>query len=165
VADITDAVAALKVHDLPTAQSILAQVLKADPGNAEAWYLLSYAVDQPDRVIFCLKKCLEFNPDHIAAANRLRGLTTPIASAALVKTLPGQVQVQAQTQAAQLTPAAKPWIFSTEAKLITFLFMLPLWAVIEIADPHEMPIAKIAALFVLIGYIFLCGWIGFSALM
>lgn len=61
MSSLQDARDALDVGDNTTAQAIIADVLKVDQNNAEAWFLLSEAVEGDRKLIF-LNKALKLNP-------------------------------------------------------------------------------------------------------
>lgn len=63
-----------KVGQRTEAKKILSQLVRDDPRNARAWYILSQVVEQPERQIFCLKKVLEIDPGNTKAVQRLQKL-------------------------------------------------------------------------------------------
>lgn len=65
------AIAALKAGDQQAGKDLLRKVLKENPKNAHAWYLMSFVVDEKERAVYCIKKCLEFSPGNHAAIKRL----------------------------------------------------------------------------------------------
>ncbi len=71
------AIDAYRSGDKVTARRILSQVVRQEPGNARAWYLLSQVVDQSDQAVFCLKKVLEIDPSNGQALERLERLQPP----------------------------------------------------------------------------------------
>ena len=58
------------------AQILLTQVLKDDPDNAQAWYLLSLLVDSPTKKQAYLQKATALDPAHERAQQQLDQLTT-----------------------------------------------------------------------------------------
>lgn len=56
------------------AKKILAQVVKQEPKNTRAWYLLSYVVDDKEQAIYCVNKVLEVDPSNEQATARLQEL-------------------------------------------------------------------------------------------
>jgi hypothetical protein len=60
--------------DYNSARKLLTQVVKEDPKNARAWYLLSQVVDKKEHSIYCLEKALEIDPDNLQVSQRLRQL-------------------------------------------------------------------------------------------
>lgn len=64
---------AIEKGDHLDAQSIVAQILREDPRNAEAWMLLGEAVAGDRRELF-LRKALQLDPDLTIARDRLAEL-------------------------------------------------------------------------------------------
>ena len=60
---------------------LLAQYIRINPDSEEAWFLLSYAVQEPNKKIECIQRVLKINPDNSQARQRLKKLfdTTPLA--------------------------------------------------------------------------------------
>ncbi len=88
---IDKAIAEAKSGNKAGAKKILVQVVKNEPSNAQAWYLLSWVVDEKEQIIYCLNKVLEIIPDNSQAKARLRKLqeeSTPIPSIQLQTTTP-----------------------------------------------------------------------------
>ncbi|MGD2027207.1 MAG: hypothetical protein PVI99_05265, partial [Anaerolineales bacterium] len=56
------------------AREILIEVLREDPGNAQAWFMLSYAAQKTDKKIYALQQTLRLAPDYEKALNRLKKL-------------------------------------------------------------------------------------------
>ena len=52
--------------------AILQSILQVDDTNADAWWLVANAVDEPEEARAALRKVLEYQPDH-AQAQRLLG--------------------------------------------------------------------------------------------
>ena len=73
---IQQAFEAGKAGDKESAKKLLSQVVKQDPQNARAWYLLSQVVDKDEQATYCLEKALEANPDNIRVAQRLQQIRT-----------------------------------------------------------------------------------------
>jgi hypothetical protein len=66
--------AALMQGDKTTARAELATVLRADPGNAQAWLLMSGIVTTPEQQRDCLARVLAIEPDNPAARRGLAAL-------------------------------------------------------------------------------------------
>ena len=64
---------AIEKGDNVEAQSIVAQILRDDPNNAEAWMILSEAVSGDRKELF-LRKALQLNPELEIAQERLAQL-------------------------------------------------------------------------------------------
>jgi cytochrome c-type biogenesis protein CcmH/NrfG len=59
------------------AEEIQAEVVRQEPGNTRAWYLLSQEVEQPAQGVDCLKRVLAIDPDNVQAKrDELRRLRT-----------------------------------------------------------------------------------------
>lgn len=56
------------------ARPILSAFLRSNPNNAQAWYLLSYALDDPQRRQYALRQALRLDPQFERAQKRLRTL-------------------------------------------------------------------------------------------
>ena len=66
---------AIEKGDHVEAQSLVAQILRDDPRNAEAWMILGEAVSEDrDRHVLFLRKALQLNPDLEPAQERLAEL-------------------------------------------------------------------------------------------
>ena len=65
------AMAEAKLGNKKKAKEILAGVVRQEPGNARAWYLLSQVVEQPVQAEDCLKRVLAIEPDNQQARERL----------------------------------------------------------------------------------------------
>ncbi len=64
---------AIEKGDRVEAQSIVAQILRDDPKNAEAWMVLGEAVSGERQVLF-LRKAVQLDPDLKIAQDRLEAL-------------------------------------------------------------------------------------------
>jgi hypothetical protein len=80
-ASIQEAMQKANAGNIQSAQTILASIVRQEPRNARAWYLLSQVIGDPNREIDCLKKVLEIEPNNQQAKVRLQKLqqvNTPI---------------------------------------------------------------------------------------
>jgi hypothetical protein len=78
---IQEAVQKAESGDLQSAQTILASVLRQEPRNVRAWYLLSQVVGDRNREIDCLQKVLEIEPNSQqakAGLQKLQQLNLPV---------------------------------------------------------------------------------------
>lgn len=71
---IKQAVTQAKTGNKAGAKQILSQVVKKEPGNTRAWYLLSQVVESKEQAIYCLKKVLEVDPANEQAIKRLNSI-------------------------------------------------------------------------------------------
>lgn len=67
---------ALAAGNKRKAQALIADVLKAEPANGEAWYLLGEATDDNRKEVY-LKRAVQLLPNHAQANQRLKELTAP----------------------------------------------------------------------------------------
>jgi hypothetical protein len=67
------------------AQRFLAQVIRVDPNNEEAWLWMSRVVDNPLQKAECLQKVLQLNPDNQWAADQLAELQATASAPAPVE--------------------------------------------------------------------------------
>jgi len=66
-----EAILAAKEGDKDSAREILSQIVRNDPLNARAWYLLSQVVDDNEKAIFCLEQVLKIDPGHSQTIKRI----------------------------------------------------------------------------------------------
>src|SRR4030067_121117 len=71
---IEKAITEAKSGNRTGAKKLLAQVVRKEPSNAQAWYLLSRLVEEKEQIIYCLKKVLEIMPDNSQVKARLKKL-------------------------------------------------------------------------------------------
>lgn len=76
---LTEARAALGRGDLDATRAALTQVLRQDPGNAQAWLLMSGVVATPEQKRDCLERVLRADPNNTAARRGLEMLAAPAA--------------------------------------------------------------------------------------
>lgn len=68
---IQQAVTEARAGNKANARAILSRVVKQEPGNARAWYLLSQAVEKQEQAIYCLEQILKIQPDNSQVKERL----------------------------------------------------------------------------------------------
>ena len=105
---IQEAIQKAKSGDLQSAQIILASVLRQEPRNARAWYLLSQVIGDRNREIDCLKKVLEIEPNN------------PQAKARLQKLQQGEAPIQRQ----YATPLIRPTPKKNKASNLLIFFLV-----------------------------------------
>jgi micrococcal nuclease len=71
---IEKAVAEAKSGNKAGAKKILVHVVRQEPGNAQAWYVLSRVVEEKEQIIYCLNQVLRIIPDSPQARARLKKL-------------------------------------------------------------------------------------------
>lgn len=64
----------VKAGKTKSARGLIIEVLREDPNNAQAWYMLSFAVPRVDRQIYALQQTIQLVPDHQKAIDRLKKL-------------------------------------------------------------------------------------------
>ena len=69
--DFQQAIEMTRSGDKIGAQKKIAELLKADPNNAHAWYLLSLLVDSDQKRAVYLSKVVSLNPNHEKAVEQL----------------------------------------------------------------------------------------------
>jgi thioredoxin-like negative regulator of GroEL len=156
--------------DRTTARSILAAVVKEEPSNSQAWYMLSFMVDKVEQVIHCLNQAIKFDPMNSQISERLRQFQAQNKSITPVQQVQStqQVrQVQPAQPARQVQPAQqvakqntglfvtnqKEWYREPLFKFFTFLFFTPAWVLIMVTDPEESTTNKIGAVVI---QVFMC---------
>src|SRR5512138_2210559 len=96
---LQEAVTLIKSGDRQKGQQLLAELLRQDPGNENAWLWMSTLVSADKRRL-CLEKALSINPGNLQAQKLLAQLkATETASAP---------QPMAQPQSKQVEPAPAP---------------------------------------------------------
>jgi len=96
------------------ARPILAAFLRADPKNAQAWYLLSYALEDPQRKQYALRQALRADPLFERAQKRLRALRAEPEPMPPAKLKPPAKTAPLPPLPTEATPA---YIFPTEQGL------------------------------------------------
>lgn len=75
---IQQAITQAKAGNKLEAKKILSQVVKQEPQNAHAWYLLSHVVDEQEQAEYCLEKVVAIQPENARAKNRLAQIKAPL---------------------------------------------------------------------------------------
>lgn len=65
---------AIRANDIAGARNLLAALVKAQPGNEEAWLMLARVLERDDQTIYCLRRALKINPGNSSAARWLSSL-------------------------------------------------------------------------------------------
>lgn len=86
----------LKAGDKATAQSILIPILKVEPNNAEAWYLLAFTLPDQERRLECFNEVLRIDPNNQAAKKQIARLTTPQPAAGMAHVQPAAYNPSSQ---------------------------------------------------------------------
>ncbi len=72
----------VKETRLEEARVLLAEIIRRDPNNEQAWHLLSFALTDPDQQAYALRRVLAINPENRAARSqlsRIAGAASPSA--------------------------------------------------------------------------------------
>jgi tetratricopeptide (TPR) repeat protein len=65
------AIHAAKQGDTETARNILAGIVREEPQDPHAWYLLSQVIGDHEKAIFCLEQVIKIDPNNTKAKKRL----------------------------------------------------------------------------------------------
>ena len=57
--------------------SLLVSIIKASPDTADAWYLMGFAVDDPQKRLYAFRQVLRINPAHEGARRQVARLLNP----------------------------------------------------------------------------------------
>jgi hypothetical protein len=68
---LQQAITAIKSGDKKTGQQLLAEVIKSDPGNENAWLWMSDVVEHDENRLYCLRQVLLINPNNQIAKKGL----------------------------------------------------------------------------------------------
>ncbi|MGD2205216.1 MAG: ABC transporter permease subunit [Anaerolineae bacterium] len=77
---LEEALELLNADKGPKASAILAQLLNRDPNNERAWHMLSFALVDPEKRAYALRRVLQINPDNRAARAQLKRISEEIAA-------------------------------------------------------------------------------------
>ena len=68
---LQQAIVATRAGRTDVAQALLTQLIRENPDQANAWFLLGHIVDAPERQTLYLRKTIELEPGHAIAKQRL----------------------------------------------------------------------------------------------
>ena len=108
---LQDGIAAARAGDIPRAQSLLSQVVQADPASEQGWWWLGFCMTAPDQREFCFRRVLALNPDHASARRQLDEIARLAASpdgAAVVKGPAAGTEAAAPAPARPASPEPRP---------------------------------------------------------
>ncbi len=77
---LQQAITAIKAGDKATAQRLLAEIIKAEPDNENAWLWMSSTLEHDENKKQCLQQVLKINPNHQLAQQGLAQLQQKPAS-------------------------------------------------------------------------------------
>ncbi len=98
-ATLQDAIAAVRAGETERAQLLAAEVIRDNPDDANAWYLLSQMVDSDARRAIYLHKALALEPEHSRARAEFDAL--PAAAVASLSDAPAAEPVEAEIVVAE----------------------------------------------------------------
>lgn len=115
---LQQAIVATRAGRANEAQMLLTQLLREEPDDANAWFLLSHLVDSGERQSLYLQKTLAIDPDHELAKQHLIQLQT--AETVLpAQITPPEIPDLNLTEEAPVTPAASDGGPESETKAAT----------------------------------------------
>lgn len=168
--ELQQAKLAYQKGDRATARSILVVIVKNDPSNSQAWYMLSFMVDNSEQVVHCLNQAIKFDPMNNQIRERLTQFQTQSKPVAPVQPIQ-QVRPVQSIQPAQQVAKQKTGLFVTNQKewyreplfkFFTFLFFTPIWVLIMLTDPDESTMNKAGAVAIQLFFCMIATWILFS---
>ncbi len=74
---LQQAIVATRAGRTDIAQHLLTQLLRENPEDANAWFLMGHIVDTPDRQALYLQKAVALDPDHAIAKQQLMQIEEP----------------------------------------------------------------------------------------
>ena len=174
--ELQKAKAAYQKGDRATARSILAAIVKEEPSNSQAWYMLSFTVDKVEQVIHCLNQAIKFDPMNSQISERLNQFQAQGKSTAPVQPIQQVQPIQPVQSIQQVRPVQqvakqkaglfitnqKEWYREPLFKFLTFLFFTPGWVLIMLTDPEESTTNKIGAVAIQLFFCMIGTWLLFS---
>lgn len=152
--------------DRTTARSILAAVVKNDPSNSQAWFMLSFMVDKTEQVVHCLNQAIKFDPMNSQIRERLAQFQTqnkpvvPVQPAQQVRPVQSVQPAQqvAKQKSGLFVTNQKEWYREPLFKFFTFLFFTPIWVLIMLTDPEESTMNKVGAVAIQVFFCMIATW-------
>jgi peroxiredoxin len=139
----------LRAGRLPEARAALIQVLNADPESPQAWWLLSFAVDEPERKIECMQRFLRLRPDNARARERLSQLQADAgrgqAPAVAVPAAKPSASVTGQTAVREARGPVRPKRLPWTGVLISLLVIVSVGFAFVLFDWYQRSAAQARA--------------------
>ena len=105
---IQHAISWAKTGNKEAARKALSEVVRQEPNNARAWYLLSQVVENDERAIYCLNRVLQIQPDNQQAKERLSQFDFTLKDSVGQETLINQKPIPNAERNEQLSSIEKP---------------------------------------------------------
>jgi hypothetical protein len=151
--DLRQAIALIEAGNADAGRDLLLRFVRDNPNSEIAWLWLATVAIDTSRKRMALQRVLMINPGSMQAQqalDELEGRRPPVAN-------PVAPRMEQITAATVTPPARKKWYMSPVVKVLTFIFLTPLWSLIVLDDPDSTGGVKLLAVLVLIGYIlFIC---------
>lgn len=100
--------------------SLLVSVIKANPDNPEAWYLMGFAVDDPQKRLYAFRQALRINPAHEGAQKQVARLLNPPPAPPPPSPAPAAARPEPK-QPVRKKPASRAWLWVGLALVAVFL--------------------------------------------
>ena len=71
---LDEALGLLNAQRTHEAAKALARIVTREPGNERAWHMLSYALTDPEKQVYALRRVLQINPQNRPARSQLKRL-------------------------------------------------------------------------------------------
>lgn len=112
--DSTTAAAIQKAYELvkagnhSEAQAILIPLVRTNPNIAEAWYVLGFALSDPEKRLYAFRQVVRIDPSNRLAQNQITKLTAPKQSTSPFTVMPDLTDTPAPARAAHPVAQNKP---------------------------------------------------------
>jgi len=98
----------VKETRLEEARLLLAEIIRCDPNNEQAWHLLSFALAEPDKQAYALRRVLAINPANRAARSQLSRVAGAASPPAPSPSTPAPARAGQELLLVQEPPQAQP---------------------------------------------------------
>jgi len=144
-------IAAVKAGNKQEARQLLIEALRIAPNDERSWGWFFNVCESDEERLRCIKEILRINPNNEKAKQKYDELMGLGYQTSEVKVNQSNNQPPTTTT----SPVKKPrkWYMSTEVKILTFLFLTPLWTAIVLDDPDSSTGVKVLAIILLVIYI------------
>lgn len=125
--------------------SLLVALIKANPNLPDAWYLMGFAVDDPQKRLYAFRQVLRINPTHEAAQKQVaRLLSAPPAPSATPQSRPmvrsslssaSALARPEHKQPARSKPGLRVWLWVCFALLAVCIAAIPVFGLVNGALP------------------------------